>query len=63
MEIDFFHEIKQEVFQAVTVLVLLYSSITWTLMKYLEKNLNGNYYCFEENLQAAPLQNRCCWAT
>ena len=32
-----FHKIKQEFFQAVAVLVLLYSCTTWTLKKHLEK--------------------------
>ena len=43
MESDLSDKIKQEFFQPVAVLVLLYGYTTWTLMKRLEKKLNGNH--------------------
>ena len=36
-------KIKQELFQVVAVFVLLYDCTTWTLMKRLERKLDGNY--------------------
>ena len=38
-----FDKIKQDFFQAVTVSVLLYGFMTWTLTKRLKKKLDGNY--------------------
>ena len=35
--------IKENFFQVVAISVLLYGCTTWTLMKYLEKKLDGNY--------------------
>ena len=40
---DIFDKIQQEFFQIVTISVLLYDCTTWTLMKQLEKRLDGNY--------------------
>ena len=34
---------KWEFFQDVAMLVLLYGSTTWTLMKWMEKKLDGSY--------------------
>ena len=42
MEFDLIDNIKQEFFQDVAVLLLLYGCNTWTFKKHLEKKLDGN---------------------
>ena len=37
------NKMKRSFFQAAVVLILLYECTTWTLTKWLEKKLNGNY--------------------
>ena len=40
---DLTDKMKRSFFQAAVVLILLYGCITWTLTKWLEKKLDGNY--------------------
>ena len=40
---DLTNKMKRSFFQAVVVLILLYGCTTWTLTKWLEKKLDGNY--------------------
>ena len=40
---DLTNKIKRSFFQAVVVLILLYGCTTWTLTKWMEKKLDGNY--------------------
>ena len=40
---DLTDKMKRGFFQAAVVLILLYRCTTWTLRKWLEKKLNGNY--------------------
>ena len=40
---DLTDKMKCSFFQAVVVLILLYGCTTWTLIKWLEKKLDGNY--------------------
>ena len=40
---DLTYKMKRSFFQAAAVLILLYGFTTWTLTKWMEKNLNGNY--------------------
>ena len=42
-KLDLTDKIKRSFFQAPVVSVLLYGCITWTLTKYMEKKLDGNY--------------------
>ena len=43
MEIWSLDRIKRDFFQTVEVFILLYRCTTWTLTKYIEEKLNGNY--------------------
>ena len=60
---DLSDEIKQEFFQAVSV--LLYGCTTWILTKHLEKKLDGNdvQMLFWINPGSYTLENRCWIAT
>ena len=40
---DLTNKMKRSCFQAAVVLILLYGCTTWTLTKWLEKKLDGNY--------------------
>ena len=40
---DLTDKMKRSFFQAVVMFILLYGCITWTLTKWLEKKLDGNY--------------------
>ena len=51
-------KINWELFQAVIVSVLLYGCTTWTLMKQLEKKLNGNYVLFWTNPGSSTQQKQ-----
>ena len=54
---------KWEFFQAVAMWVQLYDCTTYTLTKYLEKNLNGTIHrsCFEQILETAPSKTAVVW--
>ena len=41
--LDLTDKIKRSFFQAAVVSILLYGCTTWTLTKYMEKKLDGNY--------------------
>ena len=53
---DLTDKIKRSFFQAAVVSMLLYGCSTWTLTKYMEKKLDGNY---TRMLQA--VLNKSCW--
>ena len=65
---DLLNKIECKIFHVVVVSVLLYGCTTWTLTKRLEKKLVGELHkdaagCFEQILEAAPLQNSIYMAT
>ena len=61
------NEIKWEFFQVVAMSIFMYDCITWTLIKYLEKKLDGTtqgcYVLFWTNTGRSNLQNSSCLAT
>ena len=55
---DLSDNIKQDIFQDVVVSVLLYSYITWTLTKNMEKKPVGSMLECCKILEAAPFKQR-----
>ena len=58
-KLDLTDKIKRSFFQAVVMLILLYGCTTWTIIKHMEKKLDGNYKrmlkaILNQSLEVAP---------